>query len=40
LRHRNFLLFWAGQGTSVFGTWMQTTAQGWLLFRLTHSPMA
>jgi MFS family permease len=40
LRHRNFLLFWVGQGTSVFGTWMQTTAQGWLLFRLTHSPMA
>ena len=39
LKHRNFQLFWAGQGTSVIGTWMQTTAQAWLLYRLTHSPL-
>jgi MFS family permease len=39
LRHRNFQLFWAGQGVSVIGTWMQTTAQSWLLYNLTHSPL-
>jgi MFS family permease len=39
LRHRNFQLFWSGQGISVVGTWMQTTAQGWLIYRLTHSPL-
>jgi len=39
LKHRNFQLFWVGQGTSVIGTWMQTTAQSWLLYRLTHSPL-
>jgi MFS family permease len=39
LKHRNFLLFWAGQGTSVIGTWMQTTAQSWLIYQLTHSPL-
>ena len=39
LKHRNFQLFWAGQGTSVIGTWMQTTAQSWLIYRLTHSPL-
>jgi len=39
LRHRNFQLFWAGQGLSVVGTWLQLTAQGWLVYRLTHSPL-
>jgi MFS family permease len=38
-RHRNFQLFWAGQGISVIGTWMQMTAQSWLIYRLTHSPL-
>jgi predicted MFS family arabinose efflux permease len=40
LRHRNFQLFWVGQGISVGGTWMQTTAQSWLVYRLTNSPLA
>lgn len=40
LRHRDFQLFWAGQGISVGGTWMQTTAQSWLVYRLTSSPLA
>lgn len=40
LRHRNFRLFWAGQAISVSGTWMQTTAQSWLLYSLTGSPVA
>jgi MFS family permease len=39
LKHRNFQLFWIGQGTSVIGTWMQTTAQSWLIYQLTHSPL-
>jgi predicted MFS family arabinose efflux permease len=40
LRHRNFQVFWIGQAISVSGTWMQTTAQSWLLYRLTGSPLA
>jgi hypothetical protein len=39
LRHRDFRLFWFGQGVSVIGTWMQTMALGWLLYRLTDSPL-
>ncbi len=38
LRHRNYRLWFAGQLTSLFGTWMQTTAQGYLVYELTHSP--
>ncbi len=38
LRHRNFRLLWLGQMTSLIGTWMQRTAQAWLVFRLTDSP--
>src|SRR6267378_5738116 len=37
-RHRNFRLFFAGQLTSLVGTWMQTVAQSWLVYRLTGSP--
>jgi MFS family permease len=37
LRHRNFRLFFAGQLISLIGTWMQNTAQGWLVYELTHS---
>jgi MFS family permease len=38
LRHRNFQLFFAGQLISLIGTWMQTVAQSWLVYRLTQSP--
>ena len=38
LRHRNFRLFFFGQGTSLAGTWMQSVAQGWLVLQLTNSP--
>lgn len=38
LRHRNFRLFVAGQFISLVGTWMQTVALGWLIYRLTRSP--
>ncbi|HTQ87133.1 MAG TPA: MFS transporter [Candidatus Solibacter sp.] len=37
LRHRNFRLFFAGQLISLIGTWMQTVAQAWLVYRLTGS---
>ncbi|HZU70404.1 MAG TPA: MFS transporter [Ktedonobacteraceae bacterium] len=37
LRHRNFRLFWFGQLISLIGTWMQTTAQAWLVLELTNS---
>jgi MFS family permease len=37
LRHRNFQLFFSGQLISLTGTWMQTVAQSWLVYRLTGS---
>src|ERR1700758_5434280 len=37
LRHRNFQLFFGGQIISLVGTWMQTVAQSWLIYRLTGS---
>lgn len=37
LRHRNYRLFFAGQLISVTGSWMQTTAQSWLVVSLTAS---
>src|SRR5437660_676269 len=37
LRHRNFRLFFTGQIVSLIGTWMQTVAQSWLIYRLTGS---
>lgn len=37
LRHRNFQLFFAGQFVSLTGTWMQSVAQSWLVYRLTGS---
>jgi MFS family permease len=39
LRHRNFQLFFSGQLISLIGTWMQTTAQAWLVYKITNSPL-
>ncbi len=39
LRHRNFRLFVAGQIISLIGTFMQTVAQSWLVYRLTQSEL-
>jgi len=39
LRHRNFRLFVGGQIISLVGTWMQTVAQSWLVYRLTGSSL-
>jgi MFS family permease len=37
LRNRNLRLFFAGQAISLAGTWAQSVAQGWLIWRLTGS---
>jgi MFS family permease len=37
LRHRSFRLFFVGQGISIIGTWVQTIALSWLMYRLTGS---
>jgi MFS family permease len=37
LRHRNYRLFFGGQLVSLVGTWMQSVAQAWLVYRLTGS---
>ena len=36
---RDFRIFWIGQLISFSGTWMQSTAQGWLVYSLTKSPL-
>ncbi len=37
LQHRNYRLFFGGQLVSLIGTWMQSVAQSWLVYRLTGS---
>jgi MFS family permease len=37
MRHRNYRLFFYGQGISLIGTWMTRIATGWLVYRLTGS---
>jgi MFS family permease len=39
LKHRNYRLWFTGQLVSLVGTWMQTTAQGYLIFQITQSPV-
>ena len=39
LKHRNFQLFFGGQLVSLIGTWMQSVAQSWLVYRLTGSSL-
>jgi len=39
LRHRNYRLFFCGQIISLIGTWMQSIAQAWLVYRLTKSSL-
>jgi predicted MFS family arabinose efflux permease len=36
-QYRDFRLMWIGACTSSIGTWMQIVAQGWLVYRLSHS---
>lgn len=37
MRYRNYRIWFAGQLISLFGTWMQATAQGYLAYQLTKS---
>jgi MFS family permease len=37
LHHRNFRLYLGGQAVSLVGTWLQSVAQSWLVYRLTDS---
>jgi MFS family permease len=38
-RHRNYRLFFIGQLVSLMGSWMQNTAQPWLVYDITHSKL-
>ena len=40
LQHRNYRIFFLGQIISLTGTWMQMVAEGWLVYKLTKSPLA
>lgn len=40
LRHHNYRLWFAGQVVSLIGTWMQSVAQGWVVYLLTGSKLA
>ncbi|MBF9253417.1 MFS transporter [Pontibacter sp. 172403-2] len=37
LSHKNYRLFFMGQGVSLVGTWMERIAMSWLVYRLTDS---
>jgi MFS family permease len=39
LQHRNYQLYFGGQLISVAGTWMQSIAQAWLVYQLSHSEL-
>ena len=38
-RHRNYRLFFVGQGISLIGTWLTRVATSWLVYRLTDSAL-
>ena len=40
LRHRDFRIYWTGSAVSFLGTWLQNTAQSWLVRGLSPSPLA
>jgi predicted MFS family arabinose efflux permease len=39
LKHYNYRLWFIGQMVSLMGTWMQSTAQGYLIYQITNSPV-
>jgi MFS family permease len=39
LHHRNFRLFFGGQGISLIGTWMQQAAMSWLVYKMTQDAL-
>ncbi len=40
LRVPNLRVYWGGQAISLLGTWMQVTAQGWVVWELSKSEAA
>ena len=36
-RHPNYVRYFAGQSVSILGTWIQTIALSWLVYRLSGS---
>ncbi len=40
MRFRNFRIYLTGQAISLIGTWLQITAQGWVVWELSHSAAA
>ncbi len=38
-RSKNFRIFYAGQGLSLLGNWLQTVAMSWLVYRVTGSAL-
>src|SRR5215813_3066707 len=40
LKDSNFRTYLSGQAISLIGTWLQVTAQGWVVWQLTHSDTA
>jgi len=40
LRHRNYRLFFGGQGISLIGTWLTRVATSWLVYRISGSSLA
>jgi len=38
--HRNYRIFFCGQIVSLIGTWIQTTAEGWLVYDISGSSVA
>lgn len=37
LRSKNYKLYFLGQAISLIGTWIQSTAMSWLIYRITNS---
>jgi len=40
LRNRNLRYYLSGQAISLIGTWLQMTAQGWVVWEISHSTVA
>src|SRR5258706_2543785 len=40
LRNRNLRYYMSGQAISLIGTWLQMTAQGWVVWEISHSTVA
>ena len=38
-RSKSFRIFYAGQGLSLLGNWMQAVAMSWLVYRVTGSAL-